>query len=52
VQVLASIDSTPMLETPAPGKQLLVTGPDGTVIRLPQNMTDGEIKESMQSHFD
>lgn len=52
VQVTASIDSTPMLEAPAAGKGLLVTGPDGTVIQLPQNMTNKEIKESMQSHFD
>lgn len=51
-QVTASIDSTPILEAPAAGKQVLVTGADGTVIKLPQNMTNKEIKESMQSHFD
>lgn len=52
VQVLESIDSTPILEAPAPGK-LLTT----QALKLPaggfsQAQLDQEVKESMQSHFD
>jgi len=56
VQVLASIDNTPLMEPPAPGK-LLPTTAQGVTLRLPalgdsKAQMDREIKESMESHFD
>jgi hypothetical protein len=60
VQVLASIDGTPMLEPPAPGKLIPVAATaQGVTLKLPagfgtgeQDKINKEIKESMQSHFD
>lgn len=68
LQVLASIDGTPMLEPPAPGKLLPLaasaptTGGVSQGLKLPPGMMQGgpqsqaqvdqEVKESMQSHFD
>lgn len=56
VQVLASIDNTPLMEAPAPGK-LLPTTAQGVTLRLPgfgdsKAQLDREVKESMESHFD
>lgn len=48
LQVMASIDNTPLLEAPAPAK--LMT-PQGQVL-VPPGLLDQEVKESMQSHFD
>jgi hypothetical protein len=63
LQVLASIDSTPLLEAPAPAKLILpafaseagsaaTAGAESLVSPENKATLDQEVKASMQSHFD